>query len=171
MLGGRASLVVGLLAVMNLSGQSNAVEQRTIAAVRFGRAWLGLAGALALHVTDEALTDFLSVYNPAALAIRERLPYLRLPTFSFREWILGLSTGILLLFVLAPVAFRGSRWFTLLAMPFSVLMIANALGHIGSSLYMGRLMPGVCSAPVLLVAASLTFVYARQASGKHNEKA
>jgi len=47
-------------------------------------------------------------------------------------------------------------------MPFSALMVANALGHIGSSVWMGRLMPGVYSSPVLLVAAALTFVRARQ---------
>ena len=107
-------------------------ERRAVATLEFGRAWIGLAGAPALHVTDEALTDFLSVYNPAVLAIRERLPYFRLPTFTFRVWIRGLSAGILLLFVLVPVAFRGSRWLALLAIPFSILMIGNALGHIGS---------------------------------------
>ena len=49
---------------MNLPGENDTKEQRTVAELHFGRAWLGLAGALALHVTDEALTDFLSVYNP-----------------------------------------------------------------------------------------------------------
>ena len=147
------------------------VEQRTVATLQFGRAWIGLAGALALHVADEALNDFLSVYNPAVLAIRERFPYLRLPTFSFRGWILGLSAGILVLFVLAPVAFRGSRWLALLAMPFSVLMIGNALGHIGFSVYMGRLMPGVYSSPVLLVAALFTLVCARRVFEHSDKKA
>jgi len=51
-------------------------------------------------------------------------------------------------------------------MPFSILMIGNALGHIGSSVYMGRLMPGVYSSPVLLVAALFTLVYARRVSKK-----
>jgi len=151
---------------MNTQRQMAKAERLAVATLQFGRAWIGLAGALALHVTDEALTDFLSVYNPAVLAIRERLPYFRLPTFTFRAWILGLSAGILLLFVLVPVAFRGSRWLALLAMPFSILMIGNALGHIGSSVYMGRLMPGVYSSPVLLVAALFTLVYARQVSKK-----
>lgn len=39
-----------------------------------GRAWLALAGALAVHVADEALTGFLAVYNPAVLALREFAP-------------------------------------------------------------------------------------------------
>jgi len=156
---------------MNTPHQMAPAEPRAVTTLQFGRAWIGLAGALALHVTDEALTDFLSVYNPAVLAIRERLPYLRLPTFTFRVWILGLAAGILLLFVLVPVAFRGSRWLALLAMPFSVLMIGNALGHIGSSVFMGRLMPGVYSSPVLLVAALFTLVCARRVCKNRDEEA
>jgi len=35
---------------------------------RFGFAWVLLSVALTLHVTDEALSDFLSVYNPAVRA-------------------------------------------------------------------------------------------------------
>jgi hypothetical protein len=50
---------------------------------RFGYAWLVFAGALALHVTDEATHGFLSVYNPNALAIRARFPFLPVPTFTF----------------------------------------------------------------------------------------
>jgi hypothetical protein len=151
-----------------MSVQVKPVEQPRVAATSFGRAWVGLAAALALHVTDEALTDFLSVYNPTVLAIRERLPFLGLPTFSFGEWIVGLTVGILLLFALSPVAFRGSRWLAFFAMPFSVLMVGNALGHIASSIYMGRFMPGVYSSPVLLVAALLAFVRARQVFKRQN---
>ena len=155
---------------MNTPRHMATTEQRAVATLQFGRAWIGLAGALALHVTDESLTDFLSVYNPAVLAIRERFPYLRLPTFTFHVWILGLLAGILLLFVLVPVAFRGSRWLALLAMPFSVLMIGNALGHIGSSVFMGRLMPGVYSSPVLLVAALFTLVCALRVYKNRDEE-
>jgi hypothetical protein len=34
----------------------------------FGNAWLVLCAALAIHVADEALTGFLSAYNPAGRA-------------------------------------------------------------------------------------------------------
>jgi hypothetical protein len=40
-------------------------------------------------VTDEALTDFLSVYNPAVQAIRKRVPFIPLPIFKFRVWLAG----------------------------------------------------------------------------------
>jgi hypothetical protein len=130
------------------------------AAGQFGRAWLALAGALAIHVTDEALTDFLSVYNPTVRTIRERFPWIPLPTFSFRVWILGLAAGITLLFLLSPAAFRGARWLFIVAVPFSVMMIGNGLGHVGGSLYTGRFMPGVYSSPLLIAAALLVLIHA-----------
>jgi hypothetical protein len=122
----------------------------------FARAWL----ALAVHVAEEALTDFLSVYNPTVLKIRERLPWVPLPTFSFRVWISGLAALVALLFALGPVAFRGSRWIVVLAVPFSLMMVGNGLGHVGASLYRRRLMPGVYSSPLLVAASLLVPVYA-----------
>ncbi len=75
----------------------------------WGRAWLALSAALALHVADEAVHDFLAVYNPAVQAIRERAPFLPLPTFSFGIWIGGLAAAVLLLLLLSSFAFRDSR--------------------------------------------------------------
>jgi len=143
-----------------------AVPQETRAPVpdrRFGYAWLALCGALAIHVTDEALTDFLSVYNPAVHAIRARLPFLPLPTFTFETWLTGLILGILVLSVLSVLAFRGRRLAAWLAYPYAAIMLANGLGHFGGSIYLGRWMPGVYSAPLLLFASVLLFVRAREA--------
>ncbi len=74
---------------------------------RLGWAWLALAGALALHVLDEALTGFLNVWNPTAAALHARWPWVRLPMFPFGGWLSGLIILVVLLFVLAPVFFRG----------------------------------------------------------------
>jgi hypothetical protein len=52
----------------------------------FGLAWITLGLALGVHVSDEALNDFLSAYNPTVLAIREKLPFLLLPAFTFGVW-------------------------------------------------------------------------------------
>ena len=41
-----------------------------VAARAHERAWYFLVSALAIHVADEALTDFLSFYNPLVLRIR-----------------------------------------------------------------------------------------------------
>ena len=124
---------------------------------RFGIAWVLLCIALAAHVVDEALTDFLSVYNPAVQAIRKRFPFLPLPVFTFRVWLTGLCLGILLAFCTSPLAFQGARWVIWAAFPLSVIMFGNALGHMGASLYRRRLMPGVYSSPFLLCASVYLF--------------
>ena len=127
---------------------------------RFGIAWILLCVALALHVVDEALTDFLSVYNPTVRVIRKRLPFLPLPVFTFRVWLTGLCLGILLVFCLSPLAFRGSRLALWLAYPFVIIMFGNGLGHVGASLYRRRWMPGVYSSPFLLLASAYLFICA-----------
>ena len=129
---------------------------------RFGFAWVAMAVTIALHVTDEAVTDFLSVYNPAVRAIRARLPFLPLPTFTLGVWLTGLVLGILVLLALAPLAFRGKRWVIWASFPLSVLMFGNGLMHIAGSFYLGRLMPGVYSAPILLIASASLFLFARR---------
>ena len=65
---------------------------------------LGLA--LSVHVADEALTDFLSVYNPAVEALRERLPWFPLPTFTFEGWLTGLIVGGGALAAVVPLRLR-----------------------------------------------------------------
>ena len=96
----------------------------------YGWAWLALCLALTLHITDEALTDFLSVYNPTVLAIRQRLPFLPLPTFNFEVWLSGLIVAVILLLSLAPFAFRQVRWMVAPAYTFAILMFANSIQHI-----------------------------------------
>lgn len=127
-----------------------------------GWAWIILCLALALHVIDEALTDFLSVYNPTVLAIRQRLPLLPLPTFSFRAWLSGLVAAIVLLVALSVFAFRAAKPMTVLAYVFGIFMLANGLLHIASSIYMGRLMPGVYSSPLLVVCSIYLLQSVRQ---------
>ena len=119
----------------------------------WGWAWLALSVALAFHVWDETVHDFLSVYNPAVRAIREQVPLLPLPTFTFGIWLGGLITAVVLLLLLSFFAFRGVRRLRSVAYAFAVIMIGNALLHLVSSLYFGRMMPGVYSSPLLIIAA------------------
>lgn len=135
----------------------------------YGPAWIALCSALALHVTDETLTDFLSVYNPIAEAIRQRLTFLPLPTFTFSVWLIGLILAVVLLLALSPFAFRNARWMVPVAYGFAVLMIANGLLHIAGSVYLGRLMPGVYSSPVLLICSIylLYRIWNRKGAGSH----
>jgi hypothetical protein len=126
---------------------------------RFGYAWIIFALALAVHVLDEATHDFLSFYNPSVQAIRARLPFLRLPTFTFRVWLAGLVAGIVLLLCISPLAFRGARWMRMVAVPLAIVVgVFNASLHMLSSVYYHRWMPGVYSSPLLLMAALLLLV-------------
>ncbi len=126
-------------------------------------AWIALAGALVLHVADEALTGFLPVYNGVVESIRAELPWAPLPTFTFPAWLAGLSLGILPLFALTAVVSRGPRWIRIASLVLAVLMMGNAAGHAAAPVYWGRLAPGVYSSPVLFVAAAALLVTAARA--------
>lgn len=141
--------------------------QPLAARVRHWRAaWLGLAVALALHVTDEALTGFLPVYNGIVGRIRAKHPWILLPSFTFPVWLAGLILGIVLLLALTPIVTRGARWIRVVSLLLSIVMMGNALGHLGASLYWGRAAPGAYSSPVLLLAAVALFVTATRAKGE-----
>jgi hypothetical protein len=131
-------------------------------AARFGRAWIGLCLCLALHVVDEAVNGFLGVYNPTVQAIRARLPFLLLPTFTFRIWLGLLITGICVLLALSVLAWRGRKWMGPLAYVFGIIMCVNGLGHFAGSVYMGRPMPGVYSSPLLLAGSVYLLIAARR---------
>ena len=126
-----------------------------------GRAWLVLCAALAIHVLDEALTGFLDVYNPTALAIRSKLPWLPVPVFRFETWIGGLIAAIIILLALSVFVFRGARWTRPVAYALALIMTANALGHTAGTVFgqtiasvtFSRPMPGFYSSPLLLAAS------------------
>ncbi len=116
-------------------------------------AWVSLCLAVALHVADEAFHDFLAVYNPSVIRIRERLPFLPLPTFTFEVWIAGLATAVVVALGLSPFVFRRKSWMRIVVMIVSALMILNALAHLAGSVRTGSVMPGALSSPILLTAA------------------
>ncbi len=58
---------------------------------------------------------------------------------------------VTLLVSLSPFAFRRARWMVSLSYILGVLMLANGLGHFLGPIYLRRWMPGVYSAPLLLV--------------------
>jgi len=136
---------------------------------RFGIYWLFFGYTLALHVLDEAGHDFLSVYNPNALAIRRAVPWLPVPALTFTKFIGILALALTLLLALAPLAFRGLKWMRMLAIPISALAgVLNGLMHILSSIYLHRWMPGVYSAPLVILSGMLLL---RESLPQHYETA
>lgn len=117
--------------------------------------WLLLCAVIALHVVDEATHNFLAVYNPSVMALRERVHWLPLPVFSFRTWITGLVIAIALLFSLSPFVSRDVRWIRPFVYVVCFLTIANALNHTAgtilgrtvASVHFPRPMPGFYSSP------------------------
>ncbi|MBI4470664.1 MAG: HXXEE domain-containing protein [Acidobacteria bacterium] len=137
--------------------------------LRSGLAWTALCLALALHVTDEALTDFLSVYNPAVQRIRERLPYLPLPVFDFDVWLTSLCAAVIILLAMSWQVFRGAPWTRPLSYVFGGLMLMNAMGHVLGSFYLGRVMPGAYSSPFLFACSIwLLFETAHQPESRNH---
>jgi hypothetical protein len=141
---------------------------------KIGRAWLALCAALAVHVSDEALTGFLDVYNPTVSAIRGRLPWLPLPVFRFEEWITGLVAAIVAMVFLSVFVFRGARWTRPAAYAFALIMLVNAIGHTAGTLF-GRTvasvrfagpMPGFYSSPLLLAASVYLLLQLRSTSAR-----
>lgn len=126
-------------------------------------AWVALCIALGLHVVDEAVTDFLPLYNSIVAAIRESYPWIPLPTFTFSVWLTGLIVGVLLLLLLSPMVFAGNGVFRPISYLLGALMALNALAHIGGSIYLGALAPGALSSPVLLLASLALLVTTRRA--------
>ena len=119
---------------------------------RWGIAWIVMALAIGLHVADEALNDFLPMYNATVEWLRERYGWAP-PAFSFSAWLSGLTLGVVVLLALSPLVFAGNLIFRPLSYGLGILMTANALGHAGASIYMAAPAPGVYSSPVLLAAA------------------
>jgi hypothetical protein len=135
---------------------------RESALKRWGFAWIGLVLALALHVADEALNDFLPLYNQMVEHVRTRYRWFPFPAFTFRLWLGGLIALVVVLLSLSPLVFSGRRWLLGVAYFLGVVMVANAAGHAVGSLYWGTWMPGVYSSPVLFAAAVALLITTRR---------
>ena len=138
---------------------------------RLGVAWIMMWTALAIHVTDEALTGFLFVYNPTVLALRAMLGFWPMPTFEFREWLIDLSVGIIILATLSPFAFRNAWWirpiFLFVAIVAGLLnaaghTIATVLDHTVDTVRFARPAPGFYSSPLLIIVSIYSLLQLRR---------
>jgi hypothetical protein len=135
-------------------------------------AWVGLVAALALHVADEAATDFLGFYNPLVRSIRSSQPWFPMPTFTFDVWLTGLVALIVALAAMTPWIGREGVGARFAAAMLCAIMLLNGIGHLAGSAYFGRWLPGTTSAPVLIVASAwlarvTSSAFARRPSAIH----
>jgi hypothetical protein len=114
-------------------------------------AWIALCTATAIHVADEAFTNFLAAYNPTVQEIRLQYPLLPLPTFTFEVWLTLLITGVLILFGFSYFVWQGKTWMRRASHAFAGFMLLNGVLHIAASFYAWKLIPGVYSSPLLIV--------------------
>ena len=124
-------------------------------------AWMGLCGALAVHVADDALTGFLDFYNPAVRAVREKYPLLLLPTFNFDVWLSLMVFATVMLFAVSFFVWKGRWAMRPISHVFAVFMLVNGLLHIAVSIYMGKLVSGVYTSPLLIAASIALIAYTR----------
>ena len=150
-----------------MTGRRHSVRSSTVPEQRvrrrFGHAWVSLTIVLAFHVVDEALTDFLSVYNPIVREARARFGWFPMPEFAFGVWLTGLGVLVTILLAFSPFAYRGSRALRVAAYPYAVIMFLNGVGHLVGSMYLDRWAPGATTAPLLIVASIWLIVCARAA--------
>ena len=145
----------------------------------FGLAWFLLCLAFCTHVLDEATTGFLAVYNPTVLAIRNTFSWFPMPTFEFREWLVGLIIANAILLALTPLAFRNLRPLRPFAYFFAAVMLLNGLGHtlftvLGhtvASVHFSRPAPGFYSSPLLLAASVYLLVRLRATKSEGAQQA
>jgi len=138
--------------------------------VQFGKAWVLLCLAFCAHVADEAVTGFLPVYNATVQAIRAEYAWFPMPTFAYREWLIGLIVVNALLLLVTPLAYRNARYLRPFAYVFAVIMFLNGMGHTlatvfgrtASSVPIPRPAPGFFSSPLLLAGAVYLFVRLRR---------
>ena len=155
------------------------MEDRTRAS-GFGGPWLLLTVGFALHVLDEATTGFLKIYNPTVTILRARWAWYPMPTFQFREWLVGLIIGVALCFALTPLAVRNFGLLRPLAWVYALIMLFNGIGHTLFTI-LGRTVaevtfprpaPGFYSSPLLLVASAWLMVRLWKTGwGTHDERA
>ncbi len=135
-----------------------------------GRAWVLLSLALAVHVADETVTHFLSVWNPTVAAIRAKLPWAPLPAFEFKFWLGGLIAAVVVLLGLSVFLYRGAGWMRPIAYALALIMLGNGVGHIAATIagrtvaavHFPRPAPGFYSSPWLIAAAVYLWIELRR---------
>jgi hypothetical protein len=143
----------------------------------FGAPWVLLCLAFCAHVADEALTGFLPVYNATVILLRNEYAWFPMPTFEYRDWLIGLIVANAVFLLLTPFAFRNARWLRPLAYFYAGVHLLNGLGHTlatifgqtVSSVHFSRPAPGFYSSPLLIAGSIYLLVRLRDSAQRQGE--
>ena len=121
---------------------------------------------------DEATTGFLAVYNPTVVAMREKVGWWPMPTFTFSTWLTGLILACVVLLALSSYVAQGAPGTRALAYIFAIIMLLNAgshtlfsiLGRTVESVTFPRPAPGFWSSPFMAAAAIYLLYQLRKSS-------
>jgi hypothetical protein len=131
-------------------------------AVQHRNAWIALTIAFGLHVADEMTGGSLDMYNRVATALHARFEWLVLPSLGFAPRMAILACGVLVLLALTPAVWRGARLLVLLSLPLGVLMVMDGLYHIVLAVAHHGSVPGLRTAPLIVLAALWLLVAAHR---------
>ena len=114
--------------------------------------------ALAVHIWDAAVHDFVGYYDATVLTLYGHFSYIPRLDFERRSWLEFPIALDLLLLALTPLVYRNLRWLRFLGYAFALLGLLVAIGHILLTIRGGTVpsvtfegtSPGFYSSPFLL---------------------
>lgn len=121
---------------------------------RLSQAWLAVTFALMLHVLEGALRNYLDFYNPLAMSLRDMLLWTWMPTFTLAAWLGGWTAILTVLYGMTWFAAYAARWMVWAAIAYAEVMFLFAAAKIGFAIYLEKAIPGLFTAPLLLIASA-----------------
>ncbi|MEJ5368603.1 MAG: hypothetical protein WHT08_09805 [Bryobacteraceae bacterium] len=121
---------------------------------RLSHAWLALTFALTLHVAEGALRDYLAFYNPLAMSLRDMLLWTWMPTFTFAAWLGAWIAILAALYGLVWFAAAPARWVVWFAIVYAEIAFLYGAAKLAFAFYLEKAIPGVYTAPLLVIASS-----------------
>lgn len=130
------------------------------------RVWLVLCLTLAVHVLDEAVGGFILQVNGLLSGIARDREILGVPQFTSVGWLAALAVVVLLLLVFTGPVSRSAPLTRLLPHAVASVLLVNGLGHMALTLWVGQVVAGTLSSPLLLLVSTWAFTNLRGASGR-----
>jgi hypothetical protein len=127
---------------------------------KLGISWILLTIAFTLHVIDESVFDFLPFYNSVVMNAKEKFTFFPFPDFTFQVWLSGLIVVLLILYLLSPFAIQSRRWIVYFSLFYGAIMLFNGILHIIASSYFQKVIGGLYSSPLLIIASIFLLWYA-----------